>query len=110
MADAADSKSADRKVMGVRLPPPAPPPAHPPCSDFPVPAARAAGTGKSEIHFFKVEVFRYPGARHLYPVAYPDILFGTDYPTSIELPIPFVLPFFDGFESGDALAWSAALP
>ena len=36
--------------------------------------------------------------------AYPDILFGPDYPTSILLPIPFVLPFFDGFESGDTLA------
>ena len=45
-----------------------------------------------------------------YTVAYPDILFGPDHPTSIELPIPFILPFFDGFESGDASAWSATLP
>ena len=42
--------------------------------------------------------------------AYPEILFGPDHPTSIELPIPFVLPFFDGFESGDTSAWSATVP
>ncbi|PWB67968.1 MAG: hypothetical protein C3F15_17235 [Holophagae bacterium] len=43
-------------------------------------------------------------------VAYPDILFGPDYPSSIELPIPFILPFWDGFESGDTSAWSTVVP
>ncbi len=45
-----------------------------------------------------------------YIVANPDILFGPDHPTSIELPIPFVLPFWEGFEAGDTSAWSAAVP
>ena len=45
-----------------------------------------------------------------YTVAYPDILFGPEYPTSIELPIPSILPFWDGFESGDTSAWSATVP
>jgi len=43
-------------------------------------------------------------------VAYPLILFGPDYPTSIELPIPFILPFSDGFESGDTSGWSMVVP
>jgi predicted acyl esterase len=43
-----------------------------------------------------------------YQVARPAILFGPDYPSSIELPIPVV--FTDSFESGDTSAWSATVP
>jgi len=45
-----------------------------------------------------------------YIVAHPAILFGPEYPTSIELPIPFLLPFSDGFESGDTSGWSMVVP
>ena len=44
-----------------------------------------------------------------YVVAYPDILFGPDYPSSIELPIPFVLPFWESFDAGDTTAWSTTI-
>jgi putative CocE/NonD family hydrolase len=43
-----------------------------------------------------------------YQVAYPDILFGPDYPSSIELPTPVL--FADGFEFGNTSAWSSSVP
>ena len=43
-----------------------------------------------------------------YIEAHPEILFGPQYPSALYLPFPAL--FADGFESGDTLAWSAAVP
>jgi predicted acyl esterase len=43
-----------------------------------------------------------------YIVANPEILFGPQYPSALYLPFPAL--FADGFESGNTLAWSAAVP
>jgi len=43
-----------------------------------------------------------------YIVAHPEILFGPQYPSALYLPFPAL--FADGFESGDTLAWSTAVP